>query len=613
MNKKGQPQYFSDCFDIDKALLKELGVFNPILNVDSRLFVEPSLVQYSSTKTFQGAYNTYNEKFSKIYKALSLCQEKGDLHWKIASKLVDFPEYKATCIGYGNSIEGKGSGDEFNNIILDALYSVIDKLKGHPDLLQFAPYLEKGIGGDRISDMMQNIIDEHICDYTVDIMQKLGLKGNQIHLSKNLRNKYVLLKNPFSKCVIKLLPTDVLRDFTISDKALDISDEIISQNHDIRSMVDRDIGEAFFKASKDDRKQRIFDELFTDPEILIKILQEIKDYDVKQYNLDNDSKGIYRWLKDAQNLASNTALFTSNVSDRPLIEIVESIIANFKLATEEKGFWSSFWTKVEDNHFEHVHESYSQLILSFLCNCSLENGKITIKKLHENSQLITKFSLNGENIFLYVKHSDNPQLKSGYEKTLEKAKKSKSNQYLYLVINFAEDRPKQFDSVKIIENVELCKVNLVDAIMQETSDNLPMIRFDGLDISKLYKAYHKASKGGTERHKETEVIKNKIIKPMFANRELIKGSSIQQRSDKIWKISTEAFSKKDGYDKPYSQEEINSRVLNFANKYQLNVAILKEAAFYFQGDDKSETIYKWCRNFNRVKSDSASSVNVCAS
>ena len=35
--------------------------------------------------------------------------------------------------------------------------------------------------------------------------------------------------------------------------------------------------------------------------------------------------------------------------------------------------------------------------------------------------------------------------------------------------------------------------------------------------------------------------------------------------------------------------------------------------FYFQGDDKSETIYKWCRNFNRSKSDPASSVNVCAS
>ena len=53
---KKQPQYFSECFNIDKEKLKELGVFDPILDSDSRLFVEPSLLQYSSSKTFQDAY-----------------------------------------------------------------------------------------------------------------------------------------------------------------------------------------------------------------------------------------------------------------------------------------------------------------------------------------------------------------------------------------------------------------------------------------------------------------------------------------------------------------------------------------------------------------------------
>jgi hypothetical protein len=58
---KKQPQYFSECFNIDKAKLKELGVFDPILDSDSRLFVEPSLLQHSSSKTFQDAYKAYNE------------------------------------------------------------------------------------------------------------------------------------------------------------------------------------------------------------------------------------------------------------------------------------------------------------------------------------------------------------------------------------------------------------------------------------------------------------------------------------------------------------------------------------------------------------------------
>ncbi len=612
---KNQPQYFSDHFNIDKSRLKELGTFDPILDSDSRLFVEPSLLQYSSSEIFKDAYKAYNDKFSKIYKALSLCENEGDLHWNIAKNLIDFPEYSATCIGYSNSTDGKGSGDEFNGKILDSLYSVIDKLRDNPDLLPFAPYLEKGIGGDRISDMLQNIVDEYICDYTTNIMQEFGLTGNHRYLSKNLCKEYWLLKNPHSKNVIKLLPRDILRDITISDKAGDISDEIISQNCEIRGIVDKNIGNAFFEASKDDRKSRIFDELFADPEIFIKILQEIKGYDVQKYNLDNDKNGVWRWLKDVQNLTSNTDLFSQNVvndSNKPLIDRVESIIANFKTSTEEKGFWSCFWTNVEVGYFEHVHESYSQLILSFLCNCSIDLEGLEIKKFYDNNQLISKFSLNGKNLFLYVKHSDNKQLKSGYEKVLEKAKKSKSDQYLYLVINFAEDKPQQLNSIKTIENDQFCKIHLADAIIQETSENVPMIRFDGLDITKLYKAYYKASKGGKGRHKETEAIKSNIIKPMFANRELIKGSSVQQRANKIWKISTEAFSKKDD-NQPYSQDQINGRIFNFAKKYQLNFTVLKKSAPYFQGDDKSETIYKWCRNFNRLKSDPASSVNVCAS
>lgn len=600
--KRSQPQYFSDHFKIDKAKLKELGVFDPILDSDSRLFVEPSLLQYSSSKIFQDAYKAYHEKFGKIYKTLSLCENKGDLNWNIAKNLVDFPEYKFTCIGYGNSIDGRGSAEEFNGKILDSLYSVIDKLKDNPDLLPFAPYLEKGIGGDRISDMLQNIIDEYICDYTASIMQELGLIGNCRHLSKNLQKQYNLLKNPYSKSVIKLLPRDILRDITISDKAGDISDEIISQNWEIRKMVDKNIGDAFFKASKEKRKSRIFDELFLDPEIFTKILQEIKDYDVKNYNLDSDRKGVWKWLEDAKNLTSNTDLFSQNnvnEGNKSLIDSVESTIANFKLATEEKGFWSCFWANVETGYFEHVHESYSQLIVSFLCNCSVGLEGLEIKKFYDNNQLITKFSLKGKNLFLYVKHSDNKQLKSGYEKILEKAKESKSDQYLYLIINFKVDNPKQLDSIKTIENDRFCKIHLIDAIIQETSENMPAIRFDGLDISKLYKAYHKASKGGKKRHKETEVIKKNIIKPLFENRELIKGSSVQQRADKIWAITAEVFSETDDDNQPYKQEEFSKRISNFANKYQLELAILEESAPYFQGDDKSETIYKWCRNFNR--------------
>lgn len=70
-NKSSKPQYFSDYFKIDKLKLKELGVFDPILNADSKLFIEPTLLQYSSSEIFKEAYRIYLARFKKIYQALS--------------------------------------------------------------------------------------------------------------------------------------------------------------------------------------------------------------------------------------------------------------------------------------------------------------------------------------------------------------------------------------------------------------------------------------------------------------------------------------------------------------------------------------------------------------
>jgi len=150
MTKQTKPKYFSDHFNIDKSKLKDLGVFDPILNVDSRLFIEPALLQYSSSEIIKNSCETYNERFSKIFSALSLSEKEGDFYWAIAEQLVSFPEYKYTCIGYGKTIDGRGSKDEYNKKILESLNLAITNCKDHPELFSFAPYLGKGIGGDRI-------------------------------------------------------------------------------------------------------------------------------------------------------------------------------------------------------------------------------------------------------------------------------------------------------------------------------------------------------------------------------------------------------------------------------------------------------------------------------
>ena len=215
--QKSKPIYFSDHFKVDKSKLKKLGVFNPILNFDTKLFVDPILLKSSKSKIIQESKDRYAKFFKDILLLLKNSQQMDDKCWRAAQKLVYFPEYKYTCIGYGSdSIDGSGSGTELNDKIFQSALEIVETAQGDPDIFLLLPLLEDGIGADRISDMTQNIIDEDICAYTVAMMEKLELKGDCIYKTRQF-NEYCLLKNPFSNCPIKVLPSDILANLPLSE------------------------------------------------------------------------------------------------------------------------------------------------------------------------------------------------------------------------------------------------------------------------------------------------------------------------------------------------------------------------------------------------------------
>ena len=184
MNSK-KPVHFSDHFNIDKARLNELGVFDPILNFDTKVFVEPLLLKDSANEIIRNAYNTYKTFFANLLLLLQKSNYVGDKCWRTAKRMVNFPEYQYTCIGYSSgNTEGRGSGVEFNDKILQSAKEIVDLAEGNPEIFLLLPLLEDGIAGDRISDMTQNIIDDDICRYTQEIMAQLDIKGNRLHTSK---------------------------------------------------------------------------------------------------------------------------------------------------------------------------------------------------------------------------------------------------------------------------------------------------------------------------------------------------------------------------------------------------------------------------------------------
>ncbi len=607
--KRTKPKYFSDHFNIDKAKLKELGVFDPILNFDTKLFVEPLLLKKSSNEIIKNSAKTFDQFFVDLLKLLRLSKVKDDMPWRQAERVVRFPEYKYTCIGYGSdSTNGSGSGAELNNKILQSAKDIIDFAKDDPSIFLLLPLLEEGVGADIISDMTQNIIDEDVCNFTVDIMQKIGLKGDCQHKARN-KIIYELPYNPFGKCPIKLLPSDILSNLPLADSFDDWIVRMADINSDLRDSVSRHIGARWFKATKAEKKESLLDLLKNDKSFFVEVLKTIKEHNFDHYDLEEDCQGLHRWLKDSEKFITakpsnqNVGFFDDNLESISLA--VEAIIKHFKQSIEDEELWRIFWT----NHYSkltHTKEFYSQMLFYMVASgwVASKDSNLTCVRFHnkETKQVDVRFSVLGKfSVNVMVKNSDNYKgLEKGYQKQVKHGGSRLKEKDFYVVMNFDEEKSKQLEAIKKTEEKGF-KVIEIDVAQQDISQEhgildfeLPeleftdmLIEFDSipaLDDSYLYEK----SKGGKKRHEKTDIIKRNVIKPIFITK---RQENKQRKVSEIINVIIKELRdlKKESF-------EI------FAKKYSIeDLGHLKDVSEYLLLREDGGQIGEWCYQISQGK------------
>lgn len=461
-----KPVHFSDHFNIDKAKLNELGVFDPILNSDTKVFVEPLLLKNSASEIITNSYQTYKTFFANLLLVLQKSTYVGDKCWRVAKKMVNFPEYQYTCIGYSSgNTEGRGSGIAFNDKILQSAKEIVDLAEDSPEIFLLLPLLEDGIAGDRISDMVQNIIDDDICRYTQEIMTKLDLKGNRRHTTRNL-NTYNLLFNPYSKQAIKLVPFDILSNMPVADNVDAIVEELATYNERLRDIVNRDIGDIWLETTKAYRKEILLKELKINKEFFVETLTALKAYSVQPYDLEKDYEGLYKWLKDSQEFI-NVEL-SKEAKDCPddlesLMFAITGIIDHYRDTIENKEMWRTFWT-LHKSEYKHVKSYYSYMLFFTVCRAWLvsQNSNISINFKQKDGQPILEFTISGKNrLILHIKHANNTSLAKGYKNILEKYRNVRNEKHCYLIMNFKTEPANQLKEIRVIQN-PICEIFEID-------------------------------------------------------------------------------------------------------------------------------------------------------
>ncbi len=384
MAKIRDPILFSTHFELEKLALEERGISDPVLNVDTKLFIDPMLLESSKHPEMQAAGKTITEFFELIVKLLSNSTVENDLPWKTAYKKFLFHEISGTCIGYGAGIGGSGWGPVKAKKVTNTAKEIIDLGVKDPDLFIAIPLLEEDIGPDLISDMVTNIIIEQILEFNNRMLKELNIKLTNFSIKGR---KCQLAENPTTNRItpVFLLPLDVLRDLPIANDWGEVC-TVASENQLLRDQVSGLIGEIWRTKSKR-KKSDIREKALSSKEAFLVLLKTIKSVDPKAYNAKLDPSGLRSWINIHENIASDFPFDLSNPKSedlKSLTELTKKNIDQYVWLIEERGLSRLLWKKKNEKR---VHESVAQMLFFAVAD--------SYAKANKNKQSILTSAFSG--------------------------------------------------------------------------------------------------------------------------------------------------------------------------------------------------------------------------
>lgn len=422
------PKSVTQLLKISKKNFAQTGALDTILDVDTRLFIDPLLLRETTIPELKGSARRVEERFANILSLLRHSRGRRDV-WEVrAEKLMTFPEVKGICIGYSaKGTSGSGMGPALRRRLLADAKEIIRVGIEQPDIFDLAGLFEEDIGPDRISDMVAGIIKVDLIGYTKRVFVELGV----------IQKDRLIPINPYNDHPIILVPREVLRDLPL---ALDWDDLalVASHNQALRDEVNELIGSTWRKAANYASKKDVRAVMLKYPEILSDLIDQYRCKARTKYDFDEDRAGQVVWHEAANVVASEHPLKLT-LTEKPTIgdvaAVVTAICERFRQLVENHGLWKLLYDKAGVPK----HEEAAQLLFFGIAHAYCEANNVAISPESDGGRgpVDFKFSTGYElSVVVEIKLSRNKALKSGYTKQLPTyALAEKAKRGIYLIVD----------------------------------------------------------------------------------------------------------------------------------------------------------------------------------
>jgi hypothetical protein len=435
MAKIRDPIKFSEQFGIEELEMERLGVLDPTLNVDVKLFIDPLLLGTSKHPELRRAATSFRSFFSGVIKLLAASRREGDVAWREVQRRLKFPEVAGTCLGYSAaSIRGSAFGPELSGRIASTAKEIVDLGVTDPDLFVALPLLEEGVGPDLISDMTTNIILPDLLKFNERVLRELGISAREVQLGAVSATLAVNPTDPRGSPVI-LLPKDVLRELPIAHDWDGVC-EAARKNALLRAKTNALIG-AIWKARTRRRKSEVRRDVLASKKAFETLLEAIHEVKPASYDFDKDPQGLLTWRELLTSVARDHPLalmLAAGSTPDEVLKVVLKIVAQFQFLIEDKGLWKELWHGNKRRPEKSAQRLFFAVAHSY---CDANNLDISPEMDTGTGSVDFKVSLGGDaKVIVEMKLSDNSKVVAGYEKQLEAYKNAeRTSKGVYVVID----------------------------------------------------------------------------------------------------------------------------------------------------------------------------------
>lgn len=330
---------FSEAFEINRT--DEDTWFDPHLTIDTKLFVDPLLLLVTGGQWIQG-HQELIDHFVHCYSLISRATGPSTVSATVARRLLTFPEPAEFGLGYtAEGTAGSGSGDRYARQMADGIAVAIAKGLEVPEHIEEIGILNEGIGADRISDAVCNVLKQRFIRYTEEVAQRHQVPM-QLHKVRNakcfveqgrwLNERVMLPTNPRTGKPIILVPDSLLNNLPV----LNADDWFDSHlNADIRAQLNLNVGQRV-------RKKDIVRYARLHPERVRQWAREQTSRpDLHGYDFAEDPKGVVQWDGQPTEYARQHPIEIEAPADQAgLTALVSAMLSKFKHFIEHQRGWS---------------------------------------------------------------------------------------------------------------------------------------------------------------------------------------------------------------------------------------------------------------------------------